>query len=190
MMKNKFNLQDISFLYTIAIFGLSMVHIGFALLGLACYAGAVGFYLVNKDKTWCTKICPRASFLNKTLSKISLHKKLPKNLTHQKVKSFFVWYMSLNFFLASMSTIMVVLGRMEGLLHVRLFMAFQAPFTLPQLLSFQLPEFLTHFSYRIYSMTLSSTLIGLALGVLYAPRTWCAVCPVNTLSVVKKHAAS
>ena len=184
-MKNKFNLQDISFLYTIAIFGLSMVHIGFALLGLACYVGAVGFYLVNKDKTWCTKICHRASFLTKTLSKISLHKKLPKILTHQKVKSFFVWYMGLNFFFASMSTIMVALSRMEGLLHVRLFMAFQAPFTLPQLLSLQLPEFLTHFSYRIYSMTLSSTLIGLTLGVLYAPRTWCAVCPVNTLSVKK-----
>ena len=129
MMKNKLNLQDFSCLYTLAIFGLSMLHIGFALLGLACYAGAVGFYLVNKDKTWCTKICPRASFLNKTLSKISLHKKLPKNLTHQKVKSFFVWYMSLNFFLASMSTIMVALGRIDGLLHVRLFMAFQAPFT-------------------------------------------------------------
>jgi hypothetical protein len=190
MMKNKFNLQDISLLYTIAIFGMSMMHIGFALLGLACYAGAVGFYLVKRDKTWCTKICPRASFLSKTLSKISLHKKMPKHLTHQNVKSFFVWYMGLNFFFATMSTIMVALGRMDGLLHVRLFMAFQAPFTLPQLLSISLPEFLTHFSYRIYSMTLSSTLIGLVLGVLYAPRTWCAVCPVNTLSVVKKHATS
>ena len=84
------------------------------------------------------------------------------------------------------STIMVALGRMDGLLHVRLFMAFQAPFTLPQLFSVQLPEFLTHFSYRIYSMTLSSTLIGLALGILYAPRTWCAVCPVNTLSIPRK----
>ena len=186
MMKNKFNLQDISFLYTIAIFGLSMVHIGFALLGLACYGGAVGFYLIKKDKTWCTKICPRASFLTKTLSKISLRKKLPKNLTHQNVKSAFVWYMGLNFFFATMSTIMVALGRIDGLLHVRLFMAFQAPFTLPQLLSFQLPAFLTHFSYRIYSMTLSSTLIGLVLGVLYTPRTWCAVCPVNTLSIIKK----
>ena len=41
---------------------------------------------------------------------------------------------------------------------------------------------LLHFSYRIYSIMLSSLIAGSVLALLFKPRTWRAVCPVNTLS--------
>ncbi|HSP48324.1 MAG TPA: 4Fe-4S binding protein, partial [Clostridiaceae bacterium] len=41
---------------------------------------------------------------------------------------------------------------------------------------------ITHLAFRLYSMTLTSTVIGLIMGALYRPRTWCSVCPVNTVS--------
>lgn len=184
-LSTKTHWQDLAFMSTIAIFGLGMIHISFALIGILCYISPFVLYLKYKDKTWCQKYCPRASFLNKTLEKISLHLKRPKWLSSKEVKDFFVIYMGINLFFALMSTMGVAFGRIEAMDHVRLFMAFRAPFALPQLLVLNLPEALIHFSYRVYSMLLSSILIGVVLGFLYAPRTWCTICPVNTLSVPK-----
>lgn len=182
----KKNFQTFSFIYTLAIFGLGMIHISWALIGLVCYISPLVLYLKNKDKTWCRSYCPRASLLSTVFENISLHLKAPKWLTSKSVKDFFVIYMGLNFFFASMSTLMVALGRIAPMNHVRLFMAFKAPFTLPQLLDLNLPPFLTHYGYRLYSMMLSSIIIGFVLGFLFAPRSWCVVCPVNTLSMPKK----
>jgi len=177
--------QDFSFISTIVIFGLGMIHISFVLVGLLCYISPFVLYLKYKDKTWCQKYCPRASFLTKTLGKISLKLKQPKWLGSKEVKNFFVIYMGLNLFFALMSTMGVAFGRIESMDYVRLFMAFRAPFDLPQLLSINQPAALIHFSYRVYSMLFSSVLIGLVLGFLFVPRTWCTICPVNTLSVPK-----
>jgi hypothetical protein len=89
-----------------------------------------------------------------------------------------------------MSTLMVALGRMEALDHVRLFMVFQSPLSWPQWAQWSLPAAVIHGSYRVISMLLSSTLLGLVLGYLYAPRTWCSICPVMTLTSPKRKAVN
>ncbi len=162
-----------------------MINITFALIGLLCYISPVILYFKHHDKTWCQKYCPRASFLNKTLGKVSLHLKRPKWLSSSDVKLFFILYLGLNMFIAIMSTLGVASGRIEPLSFIRLFMFYKVPLTLPQLISIPAPSFLIHFSYRIYSMLLSTVIIGTVLGFLYAPRTWCTICPVNTLSTPK-----
>lgn len=43
---------------------------------------------------------------------------------------------------------------------------------------------LTHLSYRFYSMMMTTTLIGLVLAMVYKPRTWCTICPIATVSDV------
>jgi polyferredoxin len=54
---------------------------------------------------------------------------------------------------------------------------------MPQLIELSaMAPWLTHLSYRFYSMMLTTTLIGLVLSVLYKPRTWCTVCPISTIS--------
>lgn len=175
-----------SFVYTILIFGLGMINISFTLIGILCYISPLVLYIRYRNKKWCQTYCPRASFLTVTLQKISLKLKKPNWLTSHSVKTFFVYYMLLNLLFALMSTTAVALNKIEPMNYVRLFMIFKAPFTLIQLIDFSLPAFIIHFSYRLYSMILSTTLIGLVLGLLYTPRTWCMVCPVNTLSTVKR----
>ncbi len=187
--RNTIGWQDWSFLITLAILGLSLINVSLALIGALCYIGPFVYYLKYHNKTWCQKICPRASFLNKTLGKISLHLKRPTWLGSSQIKSFFVIYLSLNLFFAIMSTIMVGLGRVEALLYIRLFMFYKAPFILHQLIQFELPLAMLHFSYRILSMMSSTLLIGLILGFLYTPRMWCTICPVNTLSKPKQEKA-
>lgn len=180
------NFHRFTFVYSLAVFGLSLIHISFALIGLACYISPVILYLKYKNKTWCQNYCPRAVILSTLFDRFGLHLKSPRWLTTNSIKEFFIYYVSMNFFFASMSTLMVYLGRIQPMLFVRLFMAFEAPFTLPQMLSLNLPVFVLHFSYRVFSMLFSSLLIGLVLGFLYAPRSWCVICPVNTLSVPRK----
>ena len=38
------------------------------------------------------------------------------------------------------------------------------------------------FSFGFYSLMLTSLLIGLIVMVLYKPRTWCAFCPMGTMT--------
>lgn len=76
---------------------------------------------------------------------------------------------------------MVYFGRIEPMAYVRFMMAFAVPLDLPQVLSINAPLFMVHFAYRIFSIMATSMFWGLVLGLLYKPRTWCGICPVNTL---------
>jgi len=82
-----------------------------------------------------------------------------------------------------MSTIMVLLGRMAPMEMIRFMIAFELPWEMPQLIDVpNVPTWAVHLSFRIYSMMFTTTIIGLLLGYLYQPRTWCTICPVNTIS--------
>lgn len=179
-------IQRYSFIFTLSIFALSFVNISFGLLGLICYFSPFYLFMKYKDKTFCKKYCPRASLLQTIFSKIGLHKPIPKWLNNENIKEFMIYYMGANFLFALLSTTMIFLGRIQPMAYLRLFMVIPTSFVFPQLIEFNLPPFLVHYSYRILSMMFSSILLGFVLGFIYAPRTWCVICPVNTLSVPKK----
>lgn len=185
-MNKSIKIMDISFIYTVIIFGVGMINISFTLIGLACYISPLVLYLKYRNKIWCQTYCPRASFLTVLLQRFSLKLKIPAWLTSKRVKTFFVYYVVLNLMFAFMSTTAVAFNIIAPMNYIRLFMAFEAPFTLIQLIELNLPSFIIHFSYRVYSMILSTTLIGLVLGFLYIPRAWCMICPVSTLTNVKR----
>ena len=84
-----------------------------------------------------------------------------------------------------MSTIIVGLGRVEAMDLLRFLIAFPIPFDMPQLIIINLPDFIIHFSYRVYSIMLTSVVIGSILGIIYKPRTWCSICPISTLTSKK-----
>lgn len=92
-------------------------------------------------------------------------------------------YFFLNFFMILMSTFMVFMDKREPLDKIRFLIAFQFPWDIPQLLNLGfISEWALHFSFRLYSMMLTTTILGLILAFLYRPRTWCAVCPMGTLT--------
>ena len=74
------------------------------------------------------------------------------------------------------------LDRIPPMDYVRFLMAFPIPIELPQLLQINLPDALIHLSYRIFSVMFTSTVIGLTMGFLFRPRSWCGICPVQTLT--------
>ncbi len=186
MTENKINYQNRLFFITIFMFALGFLHISFAIMGLLCFITPFILFGIYKDKVWCKYFCPRAGFLNNTLSKISLRKPLPKWLTTEKMRNIVLTYFGMNIFFITMSTLMVALGRISPIDRIRFMIVFQLPFEMPQVLKFAVSDTLLHLGYRVYSVMFTSTVLGLILGFIYAPRTWCAICPVQTLTTPKK----
>ncbi len=171
------------YIITILFFGLGFFNIIFAWLGFACMI--IPFILLVKDgkKTWCKNYCPRANLLTVLFkNKSGKGVATPKWLKSPKAKEFLLYYFSVNIFILFMSTLMVFMGRMEAMEKVRFLIAFQLPWDIPQLLNINsLPNWAIHLSFRVYSMMFTTTVIGMVLGYIYRPRTWCTVCPVNTI---------
>lgn len=176
------NWQNQLFFITIGFFFVGLIHISFAMIGLLCFVIPFIQYHKYKDKIWCKYYCPRAGYFNQVIKKINIGLKPPKWLSGKSLKKGVVIYFGMNLFFATMSTIMVTIGRIEPIEFVRFLIAFQIPIKLPQLLTLEVASPIIHLSYRVYSMMFTSAVIGSLLGILFRPRTWCGLCPVNTLT--------
>lgn len=170
------------FTITITYFLLGFVNITFAFLALVCMT--VPFVLVYRDnkKTWCREYCPRAGFLT-AFRGFGLKLNTPKRIIGKNMRTGFIYYFGINLFFITMSTIMVSLGRMDSIDKVRFLILFQFPWDLPQLFpTINFPAPIIHLSFRLFSLMFTSTVFGLIFAFLFRPRTWCAVCPINTLT--------
>jgi len=180
--KHKIVLQDYLFIVTILFFLLGMVNIVFSWLGLVC--AALPFVMAKRTgkKLWCQRYCPRAHLFTKAIGKLSLNLKQPKILRDGRGKRFLLTYFCINMMMATMSTVSVFFGGIAPMAHVRFLMFFKMPFVLPQLIAIPLSPAMLHLSYRLYSIMFTSTILGILLGIIFKPRTWCAVCPIQTLT--------
>lgn len=180
----KINLIKYLYIITIIFFALAFINIIFAWLGFACMLLPFILLIKDKKKTWCGKYCPRASLFSNFLKGRSLTGKPgPQWLIKSRGKWIMLVYFMLNLFVLTMSTIMVFNGKRAPMDRIRFLIAFQLPWDIPQLLNLTMfPDWTVHLSFRIYSMMLTTTVLGLLLGIIFLPRTWCKVCPINTVS--------
>ena len=176
------NNQNILWIITVLLFILSFVNIGFMSLGIICFIIPFVQYMKYKDKVWCKYYCPRAGFFTKMLGKISLKKTIPRSLRSEQIKTIVLYYFLINIFFITMSTIMVFLQRIPPIDELRLFIVFGTSLQLPQLIHWNIPPVLLHFSYRMLSVMVTSISVGAILGFIYMPRSWCIICPVMTLT--------
>ncbi len=171
------------FIITILYFVLGTVNILFAWLGLLCMAIPFVLLFKNRKKTWCQKYCPRSQLFMKTGRIKKPTRSTPKLLTKGRLK----WFV-LGFFVFSMSLIvynavMVSLGNQPASHSLTFLLFLKLPFTLPQFISITGPsDWVYDFGYRMYSLMMTTTVIGLLLAFVYKPRTWCVICPIATVS--------
>lgn len=175
-------MKKFAFVFTVSYFILGMVNIGFATFGLICMLLPMLLLIKNGKKTWCQKMCPRSALFVK-VGKLKNHSRsTPKSFIHGKVKWGMLVFFLVSFTLIIFSTIRVAMGATPNF-DLRFMMFVPIPFKLPQLITIDfLPIWVLHFSYRLYSLMLSTTLIGLALALIYKPKTWCTICPISTVS--------
>jgi len=180
------NIKNELFFITIIFFAIGIINISFSIVGLFCFIYPFILYFKYKDRIWCKYFCPRAGFLGKVINKISFNLKPPKWLFSENAKEFAIYYFIINFVFVIFSTVMVALHRLYPMNYLRFFIIFKIPLQFPQILSINLPSYIIHFGYRIYSMMFTSIVIGSILGIIFKPRTWCGFCPIYTVTVKKK----
>jgi hypothetical protein len=163
---------------------LGFFNIIFAWLGFACLILPFILLAKNKRKTWCQDYCPRANLFGVLFRNRSITGKAGPNwLIRGKAKWFVLGYFIFNLFVLTMSTFMVFMGKRAPVEQIRFLIAFRLPWNIPQLINFgSFPDWTAHLSFRVYSMMLTTTILGLLLAWIFKPRTWCTVCPINTIS--------
>jgi hypothetical protein len=171
------------FLITLLYFLLGFINIHFTLLGLICMAIPFALLYKNKRKTWCQGYCPRAN-LYTTCGKLKKSsRKTPMFFIKGNMKWIMLSYFGVSLFFITMTSIAVATGKRPPMDHLRFLIFIPIPWDLPQLIDFaNFIPWITHLSYRFYSMMMTTTTIGLILAFTYKPRTWCTICPIGTLS--------
>ncbi len=172
------------YLITLAFFGLAFVNIHFAILGIICMV--LPLYLLQKDKkkTWCQGYCPRSNlFMTLGKKRKKKGKVTPMSFIKGNLKNVVLVYFGISLFIATMSTLQVYIGTMAPMLIPRFLILLPINITFPQLITISgIPVWITHFAFRMFSMMMTTTIIGLSLSYFYKPRTWCTICPINTIS--------
>lgn len=174
------------FLITLSFFALGFINIHFALLGLLCMVLPLILLVRYKQKTWCQGYCPRASLFT-TFGKLTPKSsyKTPMLFIKGNMKWIMLAYFGINLFIITVSTLKVANGSMPPMNYLRFLLAIPLVGEMPQLVEFgTISLWITHLSYRFYSMMMTTTFLGLILALIYKPRTWCTICPIATVSDV------
>lgn len=174
------------FLITISFFLLGFVNIHFSLFGMVCMTLPIVLLLKNRKKTWCQNYCPRASlYTNLGKLKRSNGHKTPQLFISGNLKWIMLTYFGISLTFIIFSTIAVARGSKLPMEYLRFLLFIPIPFKMPQLFDIlTIAPWLTHLSYRFYSMMMTTTILGLILAMVYKPRTWCTICPIATVSDV------
>ncbi len=174
------------FLFTIFFFLLGLINIHFSLLGIVCMTLPIILLLKDRKKSWCQNYCPRAS-LYTTCGKSKKWSALntPRLFIKGNMKWIMLAYFGISLTFILMSTLGVARGIKLPMEYLRFFIIIPLPFEMPQLFDIMnITPWLTHLSYRFYSMMMTTTVLGLILAMVYKPRTWCTICPIATVSDV------
>jgi len=141
--------QGWSYVIIIAFFILGIIDIRFGILGIVCMGAPLYHAFRGRGKIHCSKYCPRGSFLGKFLSKISLGHTLPKWLRTKKAK---------NIILLIMMTVFTSVLTFATINHGFHFVVISKVF---------------------YRFMLMSFIVGIVIGIVYKPRSWCQICPMG-----------
>ena len=124
------------------------------LIALICMIGPV-LTSIWRGRFWCGNVCPRGNLYDRLLSKYSPHKPIP-----QFVRTFgFRLFMVLFIF---------------GMFGIQLTLT--VPWSEGGLAMW------SGIGRVFWTIIVMTTIVGITLSFIYAPRTWCSFCPMGTLS--------
>jgi len=144
-----------SIIFAIAFYGL-VTHndlyfeIGLLLIGFIIAGGILLAPILGRF--WCGWLCPRGTFLEYVIEKISNKSKIPVFL---RSKAF-------RLFIASIMAIMFAMVLMD-----------KNPLLTSE------DELASIGGFIVFMCILTTLLISIPLGIIYMPRTWCSFCPVG-----------
>ena len=170
-------------IWSILYFALGFFNILFAWLGMIDFLVPVIVAVIGGNKGFCNNFCGRGQLFNKLGEdcKLSSYKPTPKWLSSKWFRYGFLIFFLVMFANMIFQTYLVASGANTLKEVLKLFWTIKVPWGWTYT-SEIVPAWAAQFSFGFYSLMLTSTLIGLIVMVLYKPRTWCAFCPMGTIT--------
>lgn len=174
---------DYLWIWTILYFVLGFFNILFAWLGMIDFLVPLGIAIFGGNKAFCNKYCGRGQLLHQVGGtwKCSRGKDSPKWLVSKWFRYGFLIFFLTMFGNIVFQTYLVGAGAKDLTEAIKLFWTIKVPWGWAYTAG-TVPDWVAKFSFGFYSLMLTSTLIGLIVMVLYKPRTWCAFCPMGTMT--------
>ncbi|NLY21534.1 MAG: 4Fe-4S binding protein [Tissierellia bacterium] len=160
---------------------LGLFNILFAWLGMICFITPLIIAIVKGNKAYCNKYCGRGKLFQLIGGNFGLSRKKnpPKFLSSKWFRYGFLTFFMTMFMLMIYNTYLVFSG-MNLSETVTLLWTFKLPWnwTNTSIVS----PWIAQFAFGLYSIMLTSTILGFATMILFKPRSWCVYCPMGTMT--------
>ena len=182
-MKKAKHWYDYLWICAILYFTLGFFNILFAWLGMIDFLLPLFLAIFGGNKFFCNHLCGRGQLFSKLGSDLKCSRCKP---TPRWMSSKWFRYGFLTFFLTMFGnmvfqTYLVAAGAASLREAIKLFWTFRVPWGWTYTAG-TVADWGAQFSFGFYSLMLTSLLLGLIVMVLYKPRTWCAFCPMGTMT--------
>lgn len=170
-------------IWEIIYFSLGFFNILFAWLGLIDFSLPLIFAIVGGNKWFCNNMCGRSQLfvLLGQNNKCSRNKLAPKWVSSKGFRYGFLIFFLIMFGNMLFQSYLVGAGADSLTEAIKLFWTFKVPWSFAYTPGI-VPDWAAKFSFGLYSVMLTSTLIGLIVMIIYKPRTWCTFCPMGTMT--------
>lgn len=174
---------DYLWIWTILYFTLGLFNILFAWLGMIDFLVPIFVALFGGGKAFCNRYCGRGQLFSQLGScmKCSRNAKTPRFLSSKWFRYGFLVFFLTMFGSMVFQTWMVASGAQSLSETLKLLWTFRVPWDWAYTAG-TAADWVAQFSFGFYSVMLTSTIIGLAVMALFKPRTWCAFCPMGTMT--------
>ena len=171
---------DYLWIWTILYFALGFFNILFAWLGMIDFLVPLFIAIFGGNKAFCNRYCGRGQLLWKCGS-CSRKSPAPRWLSSKGFRYGFLVFFLTMFGSMVFNTWLVAAGAESLREAIKLLWMFRVPWGWTYTAG-TVPDWVAQFAFGFYSIMLTSTIIGLAVNVLFKPRCWCSFCPMGTMT--------
>ena len=171
---------DYLWIWTILYFALGFFNILFAWLGMIDFLVPLFIAIFGGNKAFCNRYCGRGQLLWKC-GGCSRKAPAPRWLSSKGFRYGFLVFFLTMFGSMVFNTWLVAAGAESLREAIKLLWMFRVPWGWTYTAG-TVPDWVAQFAFGFYSIMLTSTIIGLAVNVLFKPRTWCSFCPMGTMT--------
>ncbi|WP_041139158.1 4Fe-4S binding protein [Beduini massiliensis] len=174
---------DYLWIYTPVYLCLGMFNILFAWLGMIEFIVPLMISIFGGGKLFCNRYCGRGQLFDLLGNKLKLsrHQAPPKFLTSLWFRYGFLTFFMTMFILMILSSVQVFSGTQNLKEVVTILWTFKVPWQF----AYHGTNYsmgIAQFAFGMYSIMLTSSLLGFITMLLYKPRSWCVYCPMGTMT--------
>ena len=170
-------------IWPVVYFSLGFFNILFAWLGMIDFLVPLVISIFAGSKSFCNKYCGRGHLYMLLGERLGMSRRRPTpGWMYSKWfrYGFLIFFMAM-FVIMVINTYLVASGAESLKEAVKLFWSFDVPWKWAYSGSL-VPEWVAQYSFGFYGLMVTSLLLGLVAMLLYKPRSWCAMCPMGTMT--------